>query len=232
MSTSGSAAPAPDSFDSLELVLEDDTGERPDVHALQPAHPPAVPEQHLGLRELQGVGDLRTGPPAVECDGHPTEGGHGPERQHPFDAVGGADADPVTLFDAVLVPEAPGHRRHGVDDGLEAELALGEHRVGTPAEALHAAAQDLDDGARTVGEHLHDGAQHLLFRQLEGGPGADEGTPEILGEAGVGPDQRHRGRHSITVQPATCPGPAPAGRCPSRTSAIPRRAGEGPPFRS
>src|ERR1019366_2266976 len=68
-----------------EVLLENDRGHAM-VESVQALQPPPVTEEDTGPGQLEAVGHLRAGPPAVERHGDGTEARRGPEGQSVFGA--------------------------------------------------------------------------------------------------------------------------------------------------
>ena len=133
MATSGRAGSpsraGPSSGSSSVSSIEDQAVGHADLaHALEAA---GVADEHLGLGELDAVGELVRGPPAVEARHHGAAHDRRPPRDRVGRHVGGGEGHHVALADAVAgehLGDAGGRGHHVGEAQLDA--AVGEHQVG------------------------------------------------------------------------------------------------------
>ena len=151
MATSGSAGSPRGrrAEERLELGVLDEhqaVGHADLAQALEAA---GVGDEHLRLGQLDAVGELVRGPPAVEARHHGARAHRGPPGDGVGGHVGGGEGHDVALADAVVGEHRgdAGGGRHHVGEG-ELDVPVGEHQVGRVREAGGAGAAARPAGWR------------------------------------------------------------------------------------
>ena len=146
----------------------------------QPLLASLVGEDNPWLGELGRVGQLRTGPPAVEPHGDGPERGSRPEGEGVLHVIGRCDPDTVAGADAEARPHALGHAGHSPHHRVERQRSFGKDQVRTVRKSGRPRGEHLDDRPWSMLEHLEGGIGALIHGELEGAARAQQ----ALGHAG------------------------------------------------